>query len=359
MEVAEHEAAVAEGAPKRDREGKPISLGAMSAETGVAVRRRGPPRAKAALDGEEKTQAGEHRSESIRSQDESQTDRSGWVLAKDIHHIYATNEFERQVYARFASGESVLERKSSFVLNKDAENLEKLFLQSIPHPPNIKWAGKAEAKSKPNHEDGSGAKTGSVIECDLYLRIGNKNTSEVTVKSLFADAIDAFKPIVGTDTDVWTAPLCVGQLVLCEVAETPQSMRSKVFQLLRAVLCGPFDVRQPRPLCVVCVNGEQEKFDLCAEQLKGSVGGSCWPGDLPLAVIWTQYRSVYGEIKMLRSEFKSLDTKVDTLDTKVDTLDTKVEEMTREMREIKNQMTEILEIKNQMTKIMGFSREKR
>lgn len=72
------------------------------------------------------------------------------------------------------------------------------------------------------------------VECDLYLRFG----SPVTLSDLFRDCAEVARPIRTSD-DWQGTTIYPGDVVLCEVAETPQSLRGKLWQLERAMRFGP------------------------------------------------------------------------------------------------------------------------
>jgi hypothetical protein len=238
----------------------------------------------------------------------------------ELQHLYATKEFEKQVIARLPNIEGV-ERLPEYTITeiefKECSSSEIRFEGKFTHPPNRHYDSMKKGGSKAEAANGGGTHT---FECDLYLKTP-MNTLLGTIFHDIADDVIALNPqnfpIPFKETNVST--------VLCEIAETPQSLRRKLWQLERALRFGPQEIRQPDAL-VVALNGAQEDFIAFAEAARQSL--ELWRTledapeivKRPLFCIWTQYRNVYAEIKSVKHEINSVKHEIKTLNDKIDRL---------------------------------------
>ena len=149
----------------------------------------------------------------------------------------------------------------------------------------------------------------SKIECGVYLR----STSPISLVEIFKECSDTFVPLTSHNVVDSVTTTASQQVLLCEVAETPESMREKLWQLERAVSYGPEDFRKPAFL-VVCLNGEKVKFDSAVLAVKdtllprvlGCNESSPVIANFPVFAVWTPYRNVYAEIKTMKMDMESM-----------------------------------------------------
>ena len=88
-------------------------------------------------------------------------------------------------------------------------------------------------------------------------------------------------------------------LMSAEIAETPQSMRARLWQIERALNFGSDDISTP-DVCVVCTNGEQGQFEMAASAAKAAfqaMGNQVRLNTFPAFAIWTAYRNIYAELR--------------------------------------------------------------
>ena len=229
---------------------------------------------------------------------------SVWSRTDDLQHTYSVKEFERQVYARLGTIDGV-ERMSEYDISTptgDYNDIRAHFANRFKeHPIGFRWS---KFKSdKGTNEDGA---TGAV-ECDLFLRCEEPTLLADVFKDC-ADQIVSLSPQPLVWNEVTTTE--DRRVLLCEVAEKPENLRDKLWQLERALSCGPEDLRSPAAL-IVCLNGDKVKFDAatCAmkkyfdEEEKDELPAIA---RFPLFAIWTPYRNTYAEVKQLHLEVKQL-----------------------------------------------------
>lgn len=243
---------------------------------------------------------------------------SVWSRTDDLQHTYSVKEFERQVYARLGTIDGV-ERMSEYDISTptgDYNDIRAHFANRFKeHPIGFRWS--KFKSNKGTNEDGA---TGAV-ECDLFLRCKEPTLLADVFKDC-ADQIVSLSPQPLVWNEVTTTE--DRRVLLCEIAETPENLREKLWQLERALSCGPEDLRSPAAL-VVCLNGDKVKFDAatCAmkkyfdEEEKDELPAIA---RFPLFAIWTPYRNTYAEVKQLHLEVKQLHLEVQELHLEVQEL---------------------------------------
>ena len=236
-----------------------------------------------------------------------------WTPAGDLRHIYAVKEFERQVYARLGTdGLGEIQRVTQYSV-KDASGIDTYhskFLSQFPRPAGLSWneSGRSSAKLPPEAE--------RKYECDLYLRC----CSQTSLDSLFKDCCEEVISLTLTneEKEAWPGtPIPTDGVVLCEFAETPQSLRSKLWQLERAVRFGPKDLQEAHA-CVVCLNGELPLFQLAANAAKDSLTKLDKSYSLPrvrVYALWTPYRNTYAEIGLLNRRLDETNRRLDNMNS--------------------------------------------
>jgi len=139
-------------------------------------------------------------------------------------------------------------------------------LNCLPKP-GFPWSekkGKAQKKKQTQKADIDNNRL--QIECDFYAEIANAE-GPVSLKSMLSDVSTEFKCLNGggnVDVD-----LDEGDYMWMEVAETANSMRSKMYQLERAYRF----MSEHDPVClpkctVVCLNGESGRFKTIADHVQ-------------------------------------------------------------------------------------------
>eukprot|EP00760_Papus_ankaliazontas_P010372 PhM_4_TR14264/c1_g1_i19/m.59626 len=229
-----------------------------------------------------------------------------WVELGNIEHIYAVKEFERQVFARLQSMEGT-QRLTCYPVDGSSEQKQlreqekSEFLSKFRSPKGMNWKTEEKATKSKTHEQQQ--ETHCTIECDLYVR----NETGLNLALLFKEACDKCIQLSGDVSfkDVITTPQ--KPVVLCEVAETPASLRSKLWQLERAMRHAKDKELNSPAACVVCLNGEKNLFELAAESAQILKMQQKWRlACVPTFAIWTPYRNVYGEIKSIKHEIGDL-----------------------------------------------------
>lgn len=246
-----------------------------------------------------------------------------WCPAADLQHTYCVKEFERQVFARLGSVSGV-ERLSRFTISDktticEADEALGQFQTVFTNPPQMSWDTEKVAQTKGERH----------YECDLYLRAAEK---PVELSAVFRGCADAVVKLNDVGANFESVSL---GLVLCEVAETPRSLRKKLWQLERAVRFGPEALRSPAAL-VVCLNGDPQDFNVATGHVRSLLTAPAPTSPiaklavsrLPVFCVWTQYRNVYAEIKELKCQSES--TGADIKDLKCH-----AERTTAEIKELK------------------------
>ena len=240
---------------------------------------------------------------------------SVWSPAIDLQHIYAVKEFERQVYARLGviDGVERMMQYDTSMLTGDHHQAQMQFLKLFPQPHICKWSSRTKVKQGTNDNGPIGT-----VECDLFLRCGEPTR----LADIFKDCADHVVSLSSSERAWGEVETTKGRpVLLCEVAETPESLRDKLWQLERALIYGPNDFQEPAAL-VVCLNGERVKFDAVANTIKQYFKSQKDAGKesqlpaiakFPLFAIWTPYRNVYAEVKELHREVAALHREVTAL----------------------------------------------
>ncbi len=255
-----------------------------------------------------------------------------WASAGALNHTYAAKEFERQVFGRLQSDPEA-QRVMMFSVRANLDREKSDYLSSFPRAQGLRWNDKevGSAKNianpaKANLDQEKGADVSITVEGDLYLKKEGLQLSE-----LFKDCADAYNVICAPDgtcaEDVWkiatTAEL---PIMMCEVAETPQSLRGKLWQLERAITYGPDEFKTGTRAAVVCLNGDRCTFDTAVAAAKGYFSSEAAqrfaPGltAIPVIAIWTQYRNVYAEIRTMKRDLDTVKSDLDTVKSDLDTV---------------------------------------
>ena len=144
------------------------------------------------------------------------------------------------------------------------------------------------------------------FECDLYMRC--PSASPLSVSHVFRDCVDRLRAITKHANRSHWDQQTFGVL-LAEVAQTPQSMRAKLWQLERALQLGPPELKSPT-CCIVCINGDAALFEDTVHAARKSLSQAitCLSA-VPVYAIWTEYRNTYAEIRAVKDERKELSAK--------------------------------------------------
>ena len=241
---------------------------------------------------------------------------NAWSPAGELGHTYAVKEFERQVFSRMVTcGEFA--RQSEYTILGEAtlkayHDFRQEFLTSnsgIKEPEGFKWkTEKVEKSTKQRaHEAGQTYK----FECDMYIKMLTTTQVSELLKNCYSEVM-ALNP-AAKSTEWKQLSLSAGDVMLLEVAETPESMKAKIWQLIRAMSFGPEGFRSPK-VCVVCLNGEPLKFEAAARAVRDGLNESMFPAVVPLFGLWTPYRNVYKEIVDMKTDMAGMKTDIAKLD---------------------------------------------
>jgi hypothetical protein len=111
-----------------------------------------------------------------------------WQDAGDLQHIYAVNEFERQVYARLQPIDGV-RRVSEYSIPAiqvgEVEPQLSKFNTSFPRPKDFAWNSHGRSQSKDQNKAPQ-KPSDMTIECDLYVKL----PPGTSMKDLFKDCAD-------------------------------------------------------------------------------------------------------------------------------------------------------------------------
>ncbi len=242
-----------------------------------------------------------------------------WQDASDLLHIYTVEEIERQVYARLQPIDGV-RRVSEYNIPasrvSDVEVAANAFSSSFPRPTAFAWNGRGQSQSKDQNKVPQ-TPSDMTMECDLYLKL----LPGTSIRDLFNDCADEVvhlnQPVSTGSGTSWAdlAPTEDRDVLLAEVAETPESLRTKLWQLQRAMQFGPAEFRTNAFAAVVCIDGEKPKFVAACDAINVALGSTSAIGwelftSVPVFAIWTPYRNVYTEMKSLKSDIAELKSDV-------------------------------------------------
>ena len=227
-----------------------------------------------------------------------------WTSAVELQHIWSKDNFERQVYARLASFQKV-QRLAEYKVAKKTLLIDqqyRSFAKQFCSPKGFSWSPvKRASRNKVNNKV-------DTFECDLYIKC--PSASQLTVSHVFRDCVDRLRAITTHANRSHWDQQTFGVL-LAEVAQTPQSMRAKFWQLERALQFGPPELKSPT-CCVVCINGDAALFEDAVHAARKSLfqATTCLSA-VPVYAIWTEYRNTYAEIRAVKDELKELIAKSD------------------------------------------------
>lgn len=255
------------------------------------------------------------------AEEEQQEDKVVGGPLGDVQHVYARQEFERQVLARLcmpAEDEGEIIRWTTYYITKEQKEVEKArtaFVEKFASPDSFNFKAEKPAKGDKNTQHEAAEKA---IEVDLYLEgLG------MQLQDVFKDAQDTVVPLNESVPAKWedVATSDKKPLLMAEIGDTPETMRAKLWQLQRAMLfCNRKTFKRPAA-AVVCMNGGKSKFDAAATACLG--GFKKWESDknceakglitIPVFAIWTPYRNVYREMSNLKDEMSSLKDEMSNL----------------------------------------------
>jgi hypothetical protein len=141
--------------------------------------------------------------------------------------------------------------------------------------------------------------------------------------------------------------------VLCEIAETPDVLRAKVFQLLRAMHCGPFRGEKTPVLTVACINGEEGKARVAVESLFAGLrrynsDESVTLNGVPFVVVYTRYRNTYAEVNAIKKEMgvmqrdiRSMEHSISGMEHKISGMQHDIRGMQQDMRDVKSDISSL------------------
>jgi len=272
------------------------------------------------------------------------TNMRAWTAASDIQHTWSKDQFELQVFARLQDDEGV-ERLAEYEVSASKgqvmtkkQNFNKAFR-------NYTWKTEKSPKSKNRPEQNTPVGT---VECDIYLRC---QSEDLDVKQLFSECVDNVTNLTLTNNSWETQKFGI---LLAEVAETPNSLRSKLFQLERALTWGPAEITDPA-CCVVCINGDRARFDAAVRAAVAglrALGVDAKLNSFPVYAIWMQFRNTYAEIRKMREQIDNVKKEMkDSMDTMKDDMDTMKKEMKDNMDTMKKEMKK--EMKDEMKEMQA------
>ena len=185
------------------------------------------------------------------------------------------------------------------------------------------------------------------FECDLYIKC--PSASQLTVSHVFQDCVDRLRAITKHANRSHWDQQTFGVL-LAEVAQTPQSMRAKFWQLERALQFGPPELKSPT-CCVVCINGDAALFEDAVHAARKSLfqATTCLSA-VPVYAIWTEYRNTYAEIRAVKDELKELIAKSDRSEAAIKGSEAAIKELSAKsdrneaaIKELSDKLMEMME----------------
>jgi hypothetical protein len=245
-----------------------------------------------------------------------------WSTVSNLQHIWSKDEFEREVLARLDNLEGferiqeyTIPKASMEQMNQDRINFMQSWLRE-----RFVWKDEKE-KGVPQGE--------ASYECDLYLR----TNETIPLDTFFCDSFTHVRCLTHGE---WHN-ISFGVL-LSEVAQTPKSLRGKLWQIERALKFGPEDISQPQ-CCVVCLNGEEGQFEAAAEAAREELSILAQDAALnnfPVFAIFTEYRNTYAELRQVNQKVDDVNQKVDDVNQKVDYVNQKVDDLQKDLKEIRD-----------------------
>ncbi|CAJ1432519.1 unnamed protein product [Effrenium voratum] len=175
-----------------------------------------------------------------------------WTTVASLQHVWTRDEFEKQVLARLPD----LEHIQQYTVSK--EETKRMFKEEGEFQRNFATPGFNWKKEK---KDNNPPMTDVLIECDLYI----SSEEEIQLQNFFQDSFTTATCLTHGEFEKQSF-----KLMLAEIAETPSSVRAKLWQIERALKFGPDDISHP-DVCVVCINGEQGQFDMAASAAKAAL----------------------------------------------------------------------------------------
>jgi len=278
---------------------------------------------------------------------------------EDVRHSYVKKDFERQVFGRLGtlpnlSRCSVIAAKEDFALTV-AEIREMCFAE-LPYEKESFGGIFAKKKWGKATTDGKSREGKDVLyECDLLFRVDSTSEESFSLQDdLFKDVCDfstLLNPgVVSSAPDPLDRSLDIypGDLIIGEIAETPASLKEKLWQVERSFRLLKLEgevVGTPR-VGIVCLNGERNIAERVSEYVRTQFVENqlkSWSilHEIPVYVIWTPYRNVFGSIKDLNERMDGMNDRMDGMQKEMnDRMDGMQKEMNDRMDGMQKEMND-------------------
>jgi len=274
-----------------------------------------------------------HHPHRLQSDDTSEKPVFKFQNSVDIQNVYAAKEFEKQILGRLSAGGFNASQLTSYKLLKE-DQIDLYNDELIPAqdqltniPTVLNWEkGLPRMKKVPESQKG----TYSEFECDLYFKITEMEAGMTSsIDHIFKDVVEKK---IGLNFDIEDSlEVEAGDWVWVEIAETPQSLKSKMMQLERAYRCysnfdkyfgkkneHEFSVDVPKYF-IICLNGEPNLFDMAADHVrklyekKKLDKWSFLDSGIQCVLTYTPYRNVYGVLKTMNDEIATIKDEIATI----------------------------------------------
>ena len=233
-----------------------------------------------------------------------------WQPTQEVQHVYTTQEFERQVFGRLQSQNVQLQRLSQWSLSSEkavaSQALRVQWENVITNSANVGWKPSKQAKNV-------GQPLGPMsLECDMVYRVDGADPLSV---SNFVKDVACEHHVLWGMTPL--SELCVepGQIFAGEVAETPESLKDKLWQLERLLQYCP-EMEERVKVCAVFLNGEALKTKCVSDHvatLFKRLQDSNWKiAKKPTFVFWTPFRNTYAELSSLTTKLDQMEPETNT-----------------------------------------------
>jgi hypothetical protein len=262
--------------------------------------------------------------ESLQAKSEEKAFRKVKKSLVDINHLYAHQEFERQVHSRMAVVGATCSQTSFIKINQATfdqltirkEDCTRTIVSPVGHP------------YKPAPEE----KTYQ-FELDLHITIDEveEESGSLDVASIMAGVStemillnkDKFLDMADTDGKPMI-PLQKGDAFWTEISEDPRFMRFKLLELQSVyfILCENGKEDAPKA-AIVCFNGDKVMFDIHVRHIQEVISaaakvetGAAGEKKKPLQEAWTMFEcvpvfAVYTPFRNIYSSMHDLDRKFD------------------------------------------------
>ena len=255
-----------------------------------------------------------------------------WNQVGNVQHAQAKGDLLPRM-TPFAGLQVTLEvrRMESYAVTDQSEkealpSAHKNAFESCRYPENLRWEGNNPAR---NVHEGD-----AQYEVDLYLRI-ESSSHGTTLGSILRDVCD--EVVYFNPSSALSKPdgqkameqvlLTSGDEVWMEIAETPKSLRGKLWQLERAFRHFKQEGNNRPPnvkAFIVCLNGEREKFTIATSKVRDLntdkaflKNWEIFSHNIPVFAIFTPYRNVYGALHEVNAKIDKL---IDKVNAKIDKL---------------------------------------